>query len=595
MSAAVPRRARLLAPALAILVGALLILVFWWFGVVIGGEPFGTALGMLSGALFLIPGAIALLVALAANGRDRRAEAEGRPVSAERLADAAASGAGIRRGRSTGPLSAQLFGALGLGRPGRFLAALMPWLLAAALLFSVEPRIMIASVFLVFIGTGLGRLLYRLRPGALWARALVTIGIPLLFTALLLPVTIEPGYWPNAFAIPVGAEIGAALGRARERSTSAPGRVLARDWAGVELVGDPARTHFDIRPLIRQIPRAEGRAYAAADPAVAASGAAATGSAFVSIVAAIFPIGIIALVFGMTEQALSGKDDTASQLLGMSAALALMLLGGGILVWWSVRSRARITRPVDHLAYAQFAAVNGLIYDPKPGVSPDGEDVLTRKLHAEGIRNRVLVANREAVDANAVGDGFTHFGGLCAVQLATELPNIRLRARGNRLPAFSAYAAPARDQHLSLEGDFDRYFELYAPKGYERDALYLFTPDVMAWLIDDARGYDVELRGREVVFRSRQDQVTRDPADWQRLAHAFTALEERIEQWERWRDDRLDQPTARAGELTMERRGPAGRVGESGRRLRFGVGAGTIFVAGFVAIYVTLTVLANSI
>jgi hypothetical protein len=46
---------------------------------------------------------------------------------------------------------------------------------------------------------------------------------------------------------------------------------------------------------------------------------------------------------------------------------------------------------------------------------------------------------------------------------------------------------------VSLEGDFDTHFALYAPKEYERDALYLFTQDLMALLIDEAGGLDVEL------------------------------------------------------------------------------------------------------
>jgi hypothetical protein len=50
-----------------------------------------------------------------------------------------------------------------------------------------------------------------------------------------------------------------------------------------------------------------------------------------------------------------------------------------------------------------------------------------------------------------------------------------------------------RDQVLSLEGDFNEHFTLYCPREYERDALYIFTPDLMALLIDEAAGWDVEI------------------------------------------------------------------------------------------------------
>jgi len=44
------------------------------------------------------------------------------------------------------------------------------------------------------------------------------------------------------------------------------------------------------------------------------------------------------------------------------------------------------------------------------------------------------------------------------------------------------------NQRLSLEGGFNDYFTLYAPKDYERDALYIFTPDLMAFRIMSIMG-----------------------------------------------------------------------------------------------------------
>lgn len=48
---------------------------------------------------------------------------------------------------------------------------------------------------------------------------------------------------------------------------------------------------------------------------------------------------------------------------------------------------------------------------------------------------------------------------------------------------------------LSLEGDFDRYFTLYCPGDYERDALYVFTPDLLALLIDESRHFAANALG----------------------------------------------------------------------------------------------------
>ncbi len=46
---------------------------------------------------------------------------------------------------------------------------------------------------------------------------------------------------------------------------------------------------------------------------------------------------------------------------------------------------------------------------------------------------------------------------------------------------------------LELEGDFGKHFELHVPAGYERDALYVLTPDVMQVLIDEAADRRVEI------------------------------------------------------------------------------------------------------
>jgi hypothetical protein len=87
----------------------------------------------------------------------------------------------------------------------------------------------------------------------------------------------------------------------------------------------------------------------------------------------------------------------------------------------------------------------------------------------------------------------THRWGYVAVKLSTPLPNIVLDAVGNNGLFGSLPAALDGSQRLSLEGDFDRTFTLYCPSGYEADALYLFTPDIMARFVDHAAALDVEI------------------------------------------------------------------------------------------------------
>lgn len=125
--------------------------------------------------------------------------------------------------------------------------------------------------------------------------------------------------------------------------------------------------------------------------------------------------------------------------------------------------------------------------------------------------------------------------GYIAIKLNVPLPHIVLDASGNNI----SLGTFDRDQHLSLEGDFDRYFRLYCPQGYERDALYLFTPDVMARFIDNAAVFDVEIIDDWLFLYSSGDMSTLDPGRWAWTFSLLSALLDKLAQWERWRDDRL--------------------------------------------------------
>jgi hypothetical protein len=133
----------------------------------------------------------------------------------------------------------------------------------------------------------------------------------------------------------------------------------------------------------------------------------------------------------------------------------------------------------------------------------------------------------------------THRWGYVAVKLDVPLPNIVLDALGNNTLGNTLALAFSRDQRLSLEGDFDRYFSLYCPAGYEADALYLFTPDVMARFIDHAAQLDVEIVDDWLFLYTRREVSTLDPATWAWLFGAVGALLTKLDQWARWRDDRL--------------------------------------------------------
>lgn len=96
-------------------------------------------------------------------------------------------------------------------------------------------------------------------------------------------------------------------------------------------------------------------------------------------------------------------------------------------------------------------------------------------------------------DAGQAGRGRASVGWI-GIELDRALPHMYLfsqadprRVRPYRVPIF------AKDQRLELEGDFNRHFRLLCPREYETDALYVMTPDVMALMIDEASGFDIEI------------------------------------------------------------------------------------------------------
>ncbi|TPW76091.1 hypothetical protein [Schumannella soli] len=153
--------------------------------------------------------------------------------------------------------------------------------------------------------------------------------------------------------------------------------------------------------------------------------------------------------------------------------------------------RARIT---DRLP--EFAERNGMSYlatDP-------GLWLPHPMFHRRGVENarfegvlrppspRDVVAGTYRAESGQGRERTTIARPLVAIRLDRPLPHIRLESRSG---------APFDDrtpgQSLSLEGDFDRWFRLYCPRGAEVEALTVLTPDVMAALIDEIPHWRVEI------------------------------------------------------------------------------------------------------
>ncbi len=110
--------------------------------------------------------------------------------------------------------------------------------------------------------------------------------------------------------------------------------------------------------------------------------------------------------------------------------------------------------------------------------------------------------------------------------LSKSLPHLVLDSRKNDgiisgIPRFFS-----DDQRIELEGDFNNYFDLFAPRDYEIEALDILSPDFMQMLMDFHTDFDVEINKTEVYLISKGINY-----DQQSMQEVFKAAEVLIEKF----------------------------------------------------------------
>ncbi|WP_147918779.1 hypothetical protein [Ruania zhangjianzhongii] len=166
-----------------------------------------------------------------------------------------------------------------------------------------------------------------------------------------------------------------------------------------------------------------------------------------------------------------------------------------------------------------------------------------------------------------------------AVTLPAPLPHLFVEASGaGSLPR--GFPRAHGDQRLSLGGPFDRRFALYVPPGYERDALFVLTPVVMAALVDHAAGYHLEVTGDTLVFFTAELADFAEPDVWRAVGSVLSgAVPALVTRADRYRDERVpgQQAEERLAAIRLAMTTPGStwaeadrRIGEKGRRLQPG-------------------------
>ncbi|KQQ67117.1 hypothetical protein [Microbacterium sp. Leaf320] len=299
---------------------------------------------------------------------------------------------------------------------------------------------------------------------------------------------------------------------------------------------------FDSRPLTDPV---DPRAVSAFQTELRARGTSAVSATSIIAIVVFGLVFVVALTLVGATMVSMLTDPGASSFAGLGI-LAAAAVGITIAVVSWRRSRVARYR-LDAFARANGMGYEARVVDPAlPGMlftlgrSREATDLV------RGTEPRFVEFGNYQYTTGSGKNSTTHRWGYVAVKLDVPLPNIVLDAKGNNGFGSNLPASFQREQRLSLEGDFDQYFTLYCPEGYERDALYLFTPDIMARFIDNAAELDVEIVDDWLFLYTQRKASTLDPATWAWLFGAVGAVIAKLDQWERWRDERLllENPTA---------------------------------------------------
>lgn len=293
------------------------------------------------------------------------------------------------------------------------------------------------------------------------------------------------------------------------------------------------------------------------------------------VVFAVIAVVILATIGGALVSVLASDSSTA-------AVIAAIVLGSGIVVCiiaivrWSTRRRWEKLFRLDG-----FATTNSLTFSSSdsapqyPGAIFSSGRSREARDHLRSTTGRFLDYGNYRYVTGSGKNQSTHNWGFLAFQLDRSLPHMVLDSRANN-GLFGGTNLPSafdKDQILSLEGDFDSHFTLYCPRAYERDALYVFTPDLMALLIDNAAPFDVEIVDKWMfVYSATPFDMVQPTAHQRLLGIVDTVGAKTLAQSDRYSDERVQDF-------------PANVVAQPGKRLKKRFPLAAIIIVGIVLIW----------
>jgi hypothetical protein len=307
----------------------------------------------------------------------------------------------------------------------------------------------------------------------------------------------------------------------------------------------------------------------------------------VTVVALAF---IVPMVGGMLVFFVNGlRDGSPIAVIFVALFVGVLALVGFAIIRVAISGAGHWSR---WLKLDRFARANGLTFSPAdpdpayPGAIFGTGDSRKATEHFRTVEGRFLDFGNYQYSTGSGKNRTTRTWGFLAIQLDRKLPHMVLDSKANN-GLFGGTNLPAsfdKRQILSLEGDFDQHFTLYCPAEYERDALYVFTPDLMALLIDNAAPFDVEIVDDWMFVYSATPFPSGQPAVYQRLFRIVeTVGAKTVTQTDGYRDERVAAPFA------------ANVVAPQGTRLKRSVGVGAVILIVVAALIWGWSVVADVI
>lgn len=115
------------------------------------------------------------------------------------------------------------------------------------------------------------------------------------------------------------------------------------------------------------------------------------------------------------------------------------------------------------------------------------------------------------------------------LKLPKKVPHLVVDSKIEDASGFSGSVLPImfdKDQKLTLEGDFSRYFDVYSPRNYQVSALALLTPDVMQTFLTKLHQVDVELVNDRLLIYDPDLMNSRE-----QIQDMFEAADAVIDEW----------------------------------------------------------------